>query len=280
MPAKIAVPPEAQSRIVAAYRAGQSAAAAGAPEGLNAQKALAVLRENGVSIRSWSEASAARSANAACTNEKRGRKGAFHSRTMNRWLPTASCYEYARMMQHDEDLTVASFSRCADRIPYTLDGRTRHYTPDLEVTLVTGEVIVEEIKPAAFMRDLEVRAKAAAAEVFYAAHGKRYVVVTEEQIGAELITAVAASTASLSGSQAAALRSDRRRESSRQYARRMRASRRPTAQERQAHAARENLRYLLWRQSATPSELDARRSRVREAQRRHRLKKTIGVRVS
>lgn len=274
MPAKIVVEPEVQARMVSMYLGHHSISEIAAAEGLKPMKVRSLLLENDVVIRSRSEACAIRAAKTPCSNESRGRKGAFHSEKMNCWLATASCYEYARMLQLECDHQVAGFARSTDRIKYIMDGRIRHYTPDLEVTKVTGEVVVEEIKPLIFSGKREVQAKAAAASAFYATRGKRYAVITEEQIGANMIALAANYRASLSQAEAGELRAMRRRESSKQYMRRKRAAHTPTEQERMEHSAKQMARYYQWKSTATPEQIEARRAQGREAMRRRRLKKS------
>lgn len=115
-----------------------------------------------------------------------GKKGAFHTRKGDRWIATDSTYEYARLEQLDADPDVIDVGRCDIRIPYIFLGKQRTYIPDFTVTRVDG-IVVEEVKPLRWVNDPVVLAKASAAASYLNAMGIAYRVVSEEDIGNELI---------------------------------------------------------------------------------------------
>lgn len=95
-----------------------------------------------------------------------------------------STYEAARMDQLDDDNEVLDWWRCHDRIPYTTSGnKTRFYVPDLSILLRSGQRVVEEVKPARFVKRGSNPAKFAAAQRHYERQGINYRIVTEAEIG-------------------------------------------------------------------------------------------------
>ena len=119
-----------------------------------------------------------------------GKKGAFHTSKGDRWIHTDSTYEFARLEQLEEVDSIASISRCRDRISYTFSGRTHTYIPDFTIEFSRGLVVVEEVKPARWVSDPRVRAKVAAAVSFYAKSPKiEFRVITEDDIGKDRIKA-------------------------------------------------------------------------------------------
>lgn len=117
----------------------------------------------------------------------RGRKMYFHSRKSGEWIWADSRWEFIRLSQLDNDPMVSKFSRCNEVIPYIFGGKTRRYTPDFTVIYVSGVKVVEEVKPEDFTsRPLEL-SKFAAAERHFSSIGVEFSVVTENDIGVEVI---------------------------------------------------------------------------------------------
>lgn len=186
------------------------------------------VRESGGSTRSISEAKALQASKDPCGKDVIGKKSLFHTNKGDRWIPTDSVYEYARLSQHEANPCVIDVDRCPFRIPYKHDGKLRHYTPDFLVTLAGGERTVEEVKPSRWARDPVVMAKAAAATEFLVAHGIGYVVVSEPDIGVELIKSCSDEVVGRQNSEYRSTMLDRRRAAKRDhqksYYRKMRAS--------------------------------------------------------
>lgn len=136
-------------------------------------------RQEGIS-RGYSGAQSLRIAIGRNPESPRGIKSTFTSQKNGRAFFAASIFELARMGQLECDPDVVFFDRSSDRIP--LEGN-RNYVPDLEITYLNGDVVVEEIKPEDMLGDAGVRAKAYAAVEFYKGSGKRYRIVTERVIG-------------------------------------------------------------------------------------------------
>ena len=74
--------------------------------------------------------------------------GKFPSLKSDRMLHWESQLERDRMRQLELDPKVRSFREQPETYVFKLDGKLRSYTPDLEVVLTCGKVVIEEIKPA------------------------------------------------------------------------------------------------------------------------------------
>ena len=175
-----------QRHLVDRYKNGESCPDIAASSGLSVSGVWSAVKRAGA-LRSHSEAMALRMAKYPSMAEHRGLQGAFHSEKNGGWLPTGSRYEFIRMSQLEEDPNVVSFARSTDRIPYEFDGMRRHYIPDLEIETADGSRVVEEIKPAVMVADPKVNAKIIAARAYYAEKGKLFRVVTESDIGKDVI---------------------------------------------------------------------------------------------
>jgi hypothetical protein len=65
---------------------------------------------------------------------------------------------------------------------YALDGKTRRYTPDFEITLVSGQVILIEIKPEERLNSADERHRFNRITEHFAEQGRLFVVFTERDI--------------------------------------------------------------------------------------------------
>lgn len=133
--------------------------------------------------RTRSESQVVRAARDPSVGKMYGNPCAFYSIKQAKWFYAGSGYEYVRMEILDSDDDVVMWRRCEDRIPYEMDGLQRLYLPDLEVIRKNGSVTIEEIKPKKLTETARNTAKFAAARLFYAALGKRFILVTEDDIG-------------------------------------------------------------------------------------------------
>jgi len=176
------LPPEVEAGIVAMYVAGDSVKLIAQRYAVDVTTVSRLAKRFGV-IRSKSEAQAVRAARDACGWDRVGKKGAFQSEKTGRWVPCDSAYEFARMAQLESNPDVVSWWRCSRRIDYKLGEASLVYVPDIEVFMVDGSVIVEEVKPAKMLRLPKNVAKFAAARIHFARLGILFDVVTEDQIG-------------------------------------------------------------------------------------------------
>lgn len=65
---------------------------------------------------------------------------------------------------------------------YELDGKIRRYTPDFEITLFTGEVILIEVKPSEKLLDPRERRRLQRITEHFAADGSAYRILTEVEL--------------------------------------------------------------------------------------------------
>lgn len=235
-----------------------------------------ILREHGITPRSRSEAAALRTVSHPHTCGVRGTYILFHSKKSNSWLPCVSTFEYIRMMQLEEDDNVAYFERNVDQIPYKLDGKTHHYTPDINVRFINNTWLVEEIKPAGLRNSRSVLAKESAALEFYEITGKTYSIVTENEIGREFIRNFKWNgISSISVAEKEAIQKKRARERATKWARENRAKFGTPPDVRRKNAEREKARHSNFRANATPDQLAAFRAKAAERARKQRQAKKI-----
>lgn len=90
-----------------------------------------------------------------------------------------SSYELAYYKQLDVDRDVATYIEEPEAIEYEMDGKIRHYIPDVKVFYMDGDWKIIEIKPEYLLDDPCVVAKLDAAEKMY---GERFVVVTDSDL--------------------------------------------------------------------------------------------------
>lgn len=175
-----------KARVIELYLEGETRRAISARTGVAQSTIYRIVKESGA-IRSQGDALALKAANRCPSSPVRGKQGAFHSKKMNRWIPTGSRYEYIRLFQLENDPSVIWFDRCADRIPYFLNGKARRYIPDFVVRYEDGSAFVEEVKPVRFSSHPTVLDKCAAATTYYKDTEFDYRMVTEAEIGQDVI---------------------------------------------------------------------------------------------
>lgn len=77
---------------------------------------------------------------------------------------------------------VAAFREQPLTTYYTLDGKTRRYTPDFEIISGTGEAVLIEIKPAAKLRDPAESHRFSRIKDHFASHGRAFRILTDREI--------------------------------------------------------------------------------------------------
>lgn len=202
-----------------------------------------------------------------------GKHGVFHSQKSKRWISVDSSYEYLRCAQLEEDDSVSSFNRCTDQIPYEHNGVIRRYNPDFEVTLKSGKIRIEEVKPKTFIGNEIVQAKAKAAHQRYSVMGIEYQVITEDVLGDVSKHIIQRGLGEIGEEQLIAIRKARKRQISRESARRVRAAKPMTKEQKAQHAAKQLERYRNWKANATKEEIEIKRKQNREAMRTYRAAK-------
>lgn len=110
--------------------------------------------------------------------------GWFESRKNANKIFYRSSYELAAYRVLEEMDSVISFQGEPLKIPYTFEGKTRNYVPDLLVLFNDGRSKLIEIKPSYLHEDDCVLAKQRAAEEFCAARNMSYDIWDESKISA------------------------------------------------------------------------------------------------
>lgn len=86
----------------------------------------------------------------ACRS-KVAKHGSFYSQKMGRSFFYESSWELARMKCFEEDNNIIFYLRSPFRIGYMIDAVEHSYFPDFSVFQSNGDLIIEEIKPAALL---------------------------------------------------------------------------------------------------------------------------------
>jgi len=108
--------------------------------------------------------------------------GKFASRKMQKMIHWESQLERAAVLLFEYSPGIAAYREQPIKIHYTLDGKTRRYTPDFELTLRTGEIQYIEVKPLVRAQEpVEARRLERIREYFYS-DGYTYRVITEADI--------------------------------------------------------------------------------------------------
>ena len=118
-------------------------------------------------------------------NSNTYRTGRIYSSKNRKYIPYRSAYEYAYIMKLEKDESIISYISEPFEIKYiNTDGVLKTYIPDLLVLHSDGSVYLEEIKPSAMTKALNVKRKASSArrylKEFYPTAKYRF--VTEESI--------------------------------------------------------------------------------------------------
>lgn len=175
-----------KNSVVELYLEGISRREITAKTGVASATIYKIVKDAGV-VRDLRDSLSLQAARRCIASPVRGMQGAFHSKKMNKWIPTNSRYEYIRLHQFENDESVVLFDRCKDRIPYAYDGIVKKYNPDFVILYKNGTEFVEEVKPSRFASSDSVQAKADAAEAYYKETQFQYRMVTEFEIGQDVI---------------------------------------------------------------------------------------------
>lgn len=67
-------------------------------------------------------------------------------------------------------------------IYYQCDTELLRYTPDFELTLVSGELVYVEIKPLAKLQDQEIQIKLKAISDYWVNHNRKFILITDKEL--------------------------------------------------------------------------------------------------
>lgn len=196
---------EDKEKIVRLYQAGEKITEIAPIIGCGTSTVHRVVQEAGVS-RPYGERKAMFcAANPVGTH---GRKATIKSPKSGGYIRVDSTYEAARVLQLEADADVVSIGRCLERVKYFDNGKERFYSPDLTVRYVSGDSVVEEIKPFKFA---ETKTNIAKFDAARRVLNCRFVVVTEKDIGADWLKAGVSAVDYADCDEVKALRKDKRR---------------------------------------------------------------------
>lgn len=109
-------------------------------------------------------------------------RGKFPSRKVGRMIHWESQLERDAVYLFEFSPGVVTYREQPLTTYYTLDGKTRRYTPDFELSLSTGEVILVEIKPSEKLRDPDERRRFERIREHFADIGKPFQILTDVEI--------------------------------------------------------------------------------------------------
>jgi hypothetical protein len=116
-------------------------------------------------------------------------RGKFPSRKMDRMIHWESQLERDAVLLFEFSGGVAAYREQPLRTHYTLDGKTRRYTPDFEITFQTGEVLLIEVKPSAKVKEPEEARRLARVKEHFRSEGSSLRIITEIEIRQEQLLA-------------------------------------------------------------------------------------------
>lgn len=109
-------------------------------------------------------------------------RGKFPSLKMGRMIHWESQLERDAVYLFEFSPGVAAFREQPLTTYYTLDGKTRRYTPDFEIISRAGEAVLIEIKPAAKLLDPDESDRFRRIEEHFASHGRAFRILTDREI--------------------------------------------------------------------------------------------------
>lgn len=114
-------------------------------------------------------------------------RGKFPSRKAGRMIHWESQLERDAVFLFEFSPGVSTYREQPLTTYYTLDGKTRRYTPDFELTLNTGEVILIEIKPAEKLLEPTEGRRLARISEHFASNGQAFRILTDKEIRQEVL---------------------------------------------------------------------------------------------
>jgi hypothetical protein len=109
-------------------------------------------------------------------------RGKFPSRKMGRMIHWESQLERDAVLLLEFSLRVIEYREQPFTIYYTANGDSRRYTPDFEVTLDSGEIIVAEVKPAKRIQEPALKEKFGHIQEHFNRRQRPFCILTEAEI--------------------------------------------------------------------------------------------------
>jgi hypothetical protein len=109
-------------------------------------------------------------------------RGKFPSQKMGRMIHWESQLERDAVFLFEFSNGVVRYREQPLRTFYTLNGKTRRYTPDFEITLRSSEVILVEIKPSEKLCEQKEKERFERIRAHFSSNGQAFVILTEKEI--------------------------------------------------------------------------------------------------
>lgn len=112
-------------------------------------------------------------------------RGKFPSRKNGRMVQHEGLLELDAIYLFESSPEIIRYREQPRTIRYPDGNKLRRYTPDFEIYLVSGEVVLIEVKPSSKLLKPDIIRKLMAVKAHLARSGERFVVLTEESIRLE-----------------------------------------------------------------------------------------------
>lgn len=112
-------------------------------------------------------------------------RGKFPSRKNGRVVHHEGLLELDALYLLEASPQVSRYREQPSTITYADGPRVRRYTPDLEVTLSTGEIVWIEVKPSALLRDDDLKHKLEKISLYFSRRNQPFLVLTDEVLRSE-----------------------------------------------------------------------------------------------
>lgn len=109
-------------------------------------------------------------------------RGKFPSRKMDRMIHWESQLERDAVLLFEFSPGVTAYQEQPFTAHYTIDDKTRRYTPDFEITLTSGETVVIEIKPEQKLLEPVTKRKFEHILRYFDRRGQPFLLLTEANI--------------------------------------------------------------------------------------------------
>lgn len=109
----------------------------------------------------------------------------FPSRKNGRLVHCEGLLELEAAHLFEVSSRVASYREQPERVPFPFEGQLRHWVPDLELTLCTGELVLVEVKPSDKLKTEAVADRLAAIATQMHRRGRTFVVLDDTNLRVE-----------------------------------------------------------------------------------------------
>jgi hypothetical protein len=112
-------------------------------------------------------------------------RGKFPSRKNGRMVHHEGLLELDAIYLFETSALIAAYREQPDGFRYPDGAKLRRYTSDFELTLVTGEIVLVEVKPAGRLQEPDTRRKFQCVSQHFDRIGRRFEILTEDTLRAQ-----------------------------------------------------------------------------------------------